>query len=102
MTSYTIPYVTQQRAGGERSLDIWSRLLADRIVYLGTPIDDGVANVLVAQMLHLNSENPDGEISLYVNSPGGSPTAMLSVYDTMRYITAPVATTCVGEAGRPV
>ncbi|GAB3816112.1 ATP-dependent Clp protease proteolytic subunit [Tessaracoccus terricola] len=99
MSSYTVPYVTQQRPGGERSLDIWSRLLSDRIVYLGTEIDDGVANVLVAQLLHLNSENPDAEISLYINSPGGSMTAMLSVYDTMRYINAPVATTCVGQAG---
>lgn len=99
MSSYTIPYVTEKRPGGERSMDIWSRLLSDRIVYLGTEIDDGVANVLVAQLLHLTSENPDAEINLYINSPGGSMTAMLSVYDTMQFVRAPVATTCVGQAG---
>lgn len=99
MSSYTIPYVTEKRPGGERSLDIWSRLLSDRIVYLGTEIDDGVANVLVAQLLHLTSEDADAEINLYINSPGGSMTAMLSVYDTMQFIKAPVATTCVGQAG---
>ena len=98
MSSYTIPNVVEKRPTGERALDIYSRLLSDRIVYLGTEIDDGVANVIVAQLLHLESENNDLEINLYLNSPGGSMTAMLAVYDTMQFISAPVATTCVGQA----
>jgi ATP-dependent Clp protease protease subunit len=98
MSSYTIPNVVEKRPTGERSLDIYSRLLSDRIIYLGTEIDDGVANVVVAQLLHLESENSDLEINLYVNSPGGSMTAMLAIYDTMQFIRARVATTCVGQA----
>ena len=98
MNSYTIPNVVEKRPTGERAVDIYSRLLSDRIVYLGTEIDDGVANVVVAQMLHLESENSDLDIDLYLNSPGGSMTAMLAIYDCMQFIAAPVATTCVGQA----
>ena len=98
MSSYTIPNVVEKRPTGERSLDIYSRLLSDRIVYLGTEIDDGVANVVVAQLLHLESENSEREINLYLNSPGGSVSAMFSIYDTLQFIAAPVATTCVGQA----
>ena len=98
MSSYTIPYVVQHTPRGERTMDLYSRLLADRIVYLGTELDDGVANTVIAQLLHLASEGPETPISLYVNSPGGSITAMLAVYDAMQYVSAPVATTCVGQA----
>jgi ATP-dependent Clp protease protease subunit len=98
MSSYTIPSVVEKRPTGERSLDIYSRLLSDRIVYLGTEIDDGVANVVVAQLLHLESDDSEREINLYINSPGGSVTAMFSIYDTLQFIAAPVATTCVGQA----
>ncbi|MCK8607985.1 ClpP family protease [Agromyces sp. C10] len=101
MTSYTIPYVVEKRGGVERSLDVYSRLLSERIVYLGTEIDDGVANVLIAQFLHLASDSSEAPISLYVNSPGGSPSAALAVYDTMQHIRPEVATTCVGRAGGP-
>ena len=98
MSSYTIPNVVEKRPTGERALDIYSRLLSDRIVYLGTEIDDGVANVIVAQLLHLESDNSDLPIDLYLNSPGGSMTAMLAIYDTMQFIQARVTTTCVGQA----
>ncbi|MEP9383141.1 ATP-dependent Clp protease proteolytic subunit [Nocardioides sp. KR10-350] len=98
MSQYTIPSVVEKTLHGERAVDIYSRLLTDRIVYIGTPIDDGVANVVIAQLLHLESESPDAEINLYLNSPGGDPTAMLGVYDTMQFVRAPVATTCVGQA----
>lgn len=98
MSSYTIPSVIEQTTHGERAVDIYSRLLSDRIVYIGTPIDDGVANVVIAQLLHLESDRPEAEINLYLSSPGGDPTAMLGVYDTMQFIRAPVATTCVGQA----
>ena len=98
MSSYTIPSVVERRPTGERFLDIYSRLLSDRIVYLGTEIDDGVANVVIAQLLHLEFENSDREINLYINSPGGSVSAMFSIYDTLQFIAAPVATTCVGQA----
>jgi len=98
MSSYTVPYVIEKTAGGERSLDVYSRLLSERIVYLGTEIDDGVANVLIAQMLHLASDSAELPINLYINSPGGSPSAMLAVYDTMRFISCDVATMCVGQA----
>ncbi|UNX54642.1 ATP-dependent Clp protease proteolytic subunit [Georgenia sp. TF02-10] len=98
MASYPIPYVTTQTPRGERTVDIYSRLLAERIVYLGTEIDDGVANALIAQLIHLESESTDQPISFYINSPGGSVTAMLAVYDTMQYVRAPIATTCVGQA----
>jgi len=98
MSSYTIPSVVEKTRSGERAVDVYSRLLTDRIVYVGTPIDDGVANVVIAQLLHLESESPDAEINLYLNSPGGEPTAMLAIYDTVQFIRAPVATTCVGQA----
>jgi len=98
MSSYTIPSVVETTRRGERAVDIYSRLLSDRIVYVGTPIDDGVANVVIAQLLHLESENPDTEINLYLNSPGGEPTSMLAIYDTIAFIRAPVATACVGQA----
>ncbi len=98
MSGYTIPYVTSQTPRGERTVDLYSRLLADRIIYLGTEIDDGVANVLIAQMLHLESESAQTPISLYINSPGGSITAMLAVYDAMQFVSCPIETTCVGQA----
>ena len=98
MSGYTIPYVTSQTPRGERTVDLYSRLLADRIIYLGTEIDDGVANVLIAQMLHLESESAQAPISLYINSPGGSITAMLAVYDAMQFVSCPIETTCVGQA----
>ncbi|MWC00128.1 ATP-dependent Clp protease proteolytic subunit [Agromyces seonyuensis] len=101
MSGYTIPYVTERSGGVERSMDVYSRLLSERIVYLGTELDDGVANVLIAQLLHLESSSLDSPIQLYVNSPGGSPSAMLAVYDTMQHIRPKVATTCVGQAGGP-
>jgi ATP-dependent Clp protease, protease subunit len=98
MSTYTIPSVVEKTHRGERAVDIYSRLLTDRIVYVGTEIDDGVANVVIAQMLHLESESPDLPINLYLNSPGGSVTAMLAIYDTMQFVRAPVGTTCVGQA----
>ena len=101
MSTYTVPYVVEKTAAGERSMDVYSRLLSERIVYLGTEIDDGVANVLIAQLLHLESDSSEMPINLYINSPGGSPAAMLAVYDTMQFIRPDVATTCVGQAGGP-
>jgi len=98
MSTYTIPSVVEKTVRGERAVDIYSRLLTDRIVYIGTEIDDGVANVVIAQLLHLESESPDQPISLYLNSPGGSVTAMLAIYDTMQFVRPPVGTTCVGQA----
>ncbi len=98
VSSYTIPTVIEATARGERITDIYSRLLADRIVFIGTPIDDGVANVVVAQLLHLASVNPKQDIQLYINSPGGSFTAMMAIYDTMRFVAPDVATLCVGQA----
>ena len=98
MSQYTIPSVVEKTVRGERAVDIYSRLLTDRIIYLGTEIDDGVANVVIAQMLHLASENPEAPISLYLNSPGGSITAMLAVYDAMQFVSTPVETTVVGQA----
>lgn len=99
MSSYTIPSVVEKTVRGERAVDIYSRLLTDRIVYIGTEIDDGVANVVIAQLLHLESESPESPISLTLNSPGGSVTAMMAIYDTMQFIRPLVATTCVGQAG---
>ncbi len=93
-----IPIVIETSGRGERAYDIYSRLLRDRIILLGTPIDDYVANLLCAQLLFLESEDPDKEINFYLNSPGGSVTAGLAVYDTMQYISAPVATLCLGQA----
>ncbi len=98
MSSYTIPTVVEETARGERVADIYSRLLADRIVFIGTPIDDGVANVIVAQLLHLAAVKPSQDVQLYINSPGGSFTAMMAIYDTMRFIAPDVATLCVGQA----
>jgi ATP-dependent Clp protease protease subunit len=97
MSSYTIPYVTTRTNAGERTVDIYSRLLADRIIYLGTGIDDGVANAVIAQLLHLANDNPDTPISLYLNSPGGSIPATLAIYDAMQFVRPPVETTCVGQ-----
>lgn len=98
MSTYTIPTVIESTPRGERASDIYSRLLNDRIIFIGTPIDDGVANVVVAQLLHLASVHADRDIQLYINSPGGSFTAMMAIYDTMRFISADVATLCVGQA----
>jgi ATP-dependent Clp protease protease subunit len=98
MSQYTIPTVVERTALGERAFDIYSHLLAERIVFLGTEIDDGVANVVIAQLLHLEAASPDLEISLYINSPGGSYSALTAIYDTMQYIRPEVATICVGQA----
>ena len=98
MSSYTIPTVLEVTPRGERVTDIYSRLLGDRIVFVGTPIDDGVANVVVAQLLHLAAAEPNRDIHLYVNSPGGSFTAMMAIYDTIRFVTPDIATLCVGQA----
>jgi len=98
MSSYTIPTVLERTPKGERVADVYSRLLSDRIIFIGTPIDDGVANVVVAQLLHLASESPEQDISLYLNSPGGSFSAALAVYDTMQFVAPDVATLCVGQA----
>ena len=97
MSSYTIPYVTTRTNTGERTVDVYSRLLSDRIVYLGTGIDDGVANAVIAQLLHLANDNPDAPISLYLNSPGGSIPATLAIYDAMQFVRPAVETTCVGQ-----
>ena len=93
-----IPYVIEQTAHGERSYDIYSRLLKDRVVFLGSAIDDQVANAIVAQLLFLETDNPDADINLYINSPGGSVTAGMAIFDTMNYIKCPVRTVCVGLA----
>ncbi len=93
-----VPIVLEQTHRGERSYDLFSRLLKDRIVILGTPIDDDVANIIIGQLLFLESEDPDKDIMLYINSPGGSVTAGLAIYDTMQYIRAPVSTICMGQA----
>ena len=93
-----IPMVIERTARGEREFDIYSRLLNERIVFLGTPIDDTIANLTVAQLLHLESQDPDKDISLYINSPGGSVYAGLAIYDTMQFIKPPVQTICVGIA----
>ena len=98
MSQYTIPTVVEKTAGVERAYDIYSRLLSERIIFLGTEIDDGVANVIMAQLLHLEFASPDLEIGLYINSPGGSYSAMTAIYDTMQYIRPDVATICMGQA----
>jgi ATP-dependent Clp protease protease subunit len=98
MGQYTIPTVVERTAIGERAYDIYSRLLSERIVFIGTEIDDGVANVVMAQLLHLEAASPDLEISLYINSPGGSFSALTAIYDTMQYIRPEVATICMGQA----
>lgn len=93
-----IPMVVQQDSRGERAYDIYSRLLKDRIIFLGTPIDDEVANLIIAQLLFLESEDPDKEIFFYLNTPGGHISSGMAIYDTMHYIKPPVATVCVGQA----
>ncbi len=97
-TNLIIPSVIEQTSRGERFFDIYSRLLNERIIFLGTPIDDNVANLIVAQMIHLESEDPDKDINIYINSPGGSVYAGLAIYDTMQFIKPDVATTCCGIA----
>jgi ATP-dependent Clp protease protease subunit len=96
--NYLVPTVIEQTHRGERGWDIFSRLLKDRIVFLGTPIDDGVANVVIAQLLFLDSEEPEKDIMLYINSPGGHVSAGLAIYDTMQYLHCDVATICMGQA----
>ena len=98
MSTYTIPNVVSRTPRGEKVMDVYSRLLEERIVYLGTEIDDGVANALIAQILHLEAESPDTPVNLYLNSPGGSITATFALYDTLQFCRVPVATTCVGQA----
>ncbi len=96
--NYVVPTVFEQTSRGERYFDIYSRLLKDRIIFLGTPIDDTVANLIMAQLLHLESEDPDKDIWLYINSPGGSITSLFAIYDTMQYVKADVNTVCMGMA----
>jgi len=96
--SNLVPMVVEQTARGERAFDIYSRLLKDRVIFLGGPIDDHVANLIVAQLLFLESENPDKDISIYINSPGGVVTAGLAIYDTMQFIKPDVSTMCIGQA----
>jgi ATP-dependent Clp protease, protease subunit len=95
--AHLVPMVVEQTARGERAFDIYSRLLKDNIIFIGTPIDDTIANLVVAQLLFLESEDPDKDISLYINSPGGSITAGMAIYDTMQFIRSPVITFCVGQ-----
>src|SRR5437867_7960015 len=98
LQNYLVPDVVEQTNRGERAFDIYSRLLKDRIVFLGTPIDDTVANLVMAQLLHLESEDPDKDIHLYINSPGGELTALFAIYDTMQYIKPDITTICMGQA----
>ena len=98
MAEYLIPYVIERSGNAERSYDIYSRLLKDRIIFLSGPVHDAMANAIVAQLLFLDMDNPNAEINLYINSPGGSVTAGMAIYDTMQYIKAPVRTVCVGMA----
>jgi ATP-dependent Clp protease protease subunit len=98
MSQYTIPTVVERTSLGERAFDIYSRLLSERIIFLGTEIDDGVANVVMAQLLHLEAASPELEVSLYINSPGGSYSALTAIYDTMQFIQPEVATICMGQA----
>lgn len=96
--SYLVPTVVEQTNRGERAYDLYSRLLKDNIIFLGTPIDDGIANLICAQLLHLESENPERDISIYINSPGGDVNAMFAIYDTMQYIRPDLNTICFGQA----
>ena len=96
--SYLVPTVVEQTPRGERAFDIYSRLLKERIIFLGTPIDDGVANLIMAQLLHLEGEDPEKDISLYINSPGGSTTSLMAIYDTMEFVKPNIATYCMGQA----
>lgn len=98
MGQYTIPTVIERTPNGERAYDIYSRLLSERIIFIGTEIDDGVANVVMAQLLHLEFTSPDLEIGLYINSPGGTFSALTAIYDTMQFVRPDVATTCMGQA----
>jgi ATP-dependent Clp protease protease subunit len=96
--NYVVPTVFEQTSRGERYFDIYSRLLKDRIIFLGTPIDDTIANLIMAQLLHLESEDPDKDVFIYINSPGGSITSLFAIYDTMQYIKPEVNTVCMGMA----
>ncbi|MEE8602787.1 ATP-dependent Clp protease proteolytic subunit [Euzebya tangerina] len=98
IANYLVPTVVEQTNRGERAFDIYSRLLKDRIIFLGTPINDEIANVIMAQLLHLEGEDPDKDINLYINSPGGSVTSALGIYDTMTFIKPKVSTICMGQA----
>ena len=98
MKNYLVPVVVEQTNRGERSFDIYSRLLKERIVFLGTPIDDAVGNLIMAQLLHLESEDPDKDVHLYINSPGGDVSSTFAIYDTMQYIKPDVTTICMGQA----
>jgi ATP-dependent Clp protease protease subunit len=96
--SYLVPTVVEQTSRGERAFDIYSRLLKERIIFLGTPIDDNVANLIMAQLLHLEGDDPDKDISMYINSPGGVMTSLMAIYDTIHFIKPDVATYCMGQA----
>ena len=96
--NYLVPTVVEQTNRGERAFDIYSRLLKERIIFLGTPIDDTIANLIMAQLLHLESEDPDKDINLYINSPGGDVTGLFAIYDTMQYIKPDIMTICMGQA----
>lgn len=98
LTNYVIPQVIEQTNRGERGMDIYSRLLSQRIIFLGTPVNDEIAGLIMAQLIHLESEDPDKDIALYINSPGGSITSLFAIYDTMRYIKPDVTTICLGQA----
>jgi ATP-dependent Clp protease, protease subunit len=98
VNDYLIPMVIEQTNRGERSFDIYSRLLQERIIFLGSEIDDNMANVVMAQMLHLDAEDPEKDIQLYINSPGGAVTSALAIYDTMQFIKSPVSSICIGQA----
>jgi ATP-dependent Clp protease protease subunit len=98
IVDYLVPTVIEQTNRGERAFDIYSRLLKDRIIFLGTPIDDAVANLIMAQLLHLESEDADKDISMYINSPGGEITGLFAIYDTMQFIKPDIATYCMGQA----
>jgi ATP-dependent Clp protease, protease subunit len=95
--AHLVPMVVEQTPRGERAFDIYSRLLKENIIFIGTPIDDTLANLIVAQLLFLESEDPDREIQMYINSPGGSVTAGMAIYDTMKFVRAPISTLCVGQ-----
>ncbi len=97
-TNYLVPTVIEQTNRGERAFDIYSRLLQERIIFLGTPVNDEIANLIMAQMLHLESDDPDKDIALYINSPGGSITALFAIFDTMEYIKPDITTICMGQA----
>src|SRR5688572_12097140 len=97
-SNYLVPVVVEQTNRGERSFDIYSRLLKDRIIFLGTPIEDQVANLVMAQLLHLESEDPEKDINLYINSPGGDITSLFAIYDTMQFVKPDVSTTVMGQA----